>query len=236
MKLYGVLTGDLVRSSEISAERLMRTTASLTKMARAFGDLHGGISVKKLEVFRGDSWQWCLTCPEMAIEAAVFLRAGLKADDMDSRIGIGIGPVESIHKSKISQSIGPAFVASGLALDSVTKKRKSGRLGLAFAKEANIPSADSLTHLAIPLLDVQLTRWTSREAVAVYGTLQGLTQQEIADLPISETPEGKPPTRQAIQNALTRIQWQDTLQPALKTFRTVLLEEKESCPNSKKAE
>ncbi|MCK9361922.1 hypothetical protein M0Q28_06935 [Patescibacteria group bacterium] len=220
MKLFGVLTGDLVRSRDLSAGQQRHALGALSDMAGEFSRQHEGLAVGKLEVFRGDSWQFCLERPELAVEAAVFLRAGLIAAGLDSRIAIGIGSVKSLDKRKISRSSGPAFEASGHGLDSLPKKR---RLGLAFADGVQNPSADSLMGAVIPLIDAQMEKWTSREAFAVYGTLRGLTQQEIAELPEARTVKGVQPTRQAIHDALARIQWHAILHPVLETIRGLVL-------------
>jgi hypothetical protein len=219
MKTYAVLTGDLIGSRELSPDRLEAAMALLRHLADEFGSVHASSVVGKLDVFRGDSWQVCLQRPALAMTAAVFLRAGLKAQDLDSRIGIGLGTVSVLHADKISESTGPAFVASGDALDTLPKDRS---LGFKLAAEPPAEWAESLRELVTPLLDVQVAAWTQREAGAVYGALLDLKQSEIAELPDLRTKEGTAPTRQAVQDALRRVAWSTHLEPVLGGIRKLI--------------
>lgn len=219
MKTYAVLTGDLVGSRELTPDRLEHAMGWIRQLATEFAEMHAGALVGRADVFRGDSWQVCLQRPGLAVTAAVFFRAGLKMEERDSRIGIGLGPVATLHEEKISESTGPAFVASGDALDSLGKDQM---LGLKHAAEPPPAWAQALRELVIPLLDVQIVHWSQRESVAVYGTLRKLTQNAIADLPGARTREGKAPTRQAVQDALRRIHWSSHLHGVLDGVQRLL--------------
>ncbi len=212
MKTYAVLTGDLIGSRELSASRLEEAMALIRQLADEFEATEAGALVGRPDVFRGDSWQVCLQAPGRAVSAAVFFRAGLKAADLDSRIGIGLGGVATLHEEKVSESTGPAFVASGDALDALARDRT---FGFNYAAEPTPAWAEALRDLVAPLLDVQITAWSQRESVAVYGTLRKLTQAAIAELPSARTRDGKSPTRQAVQDALRRISWSSHLEPVL---------------------
>lgn len=132
MKTHAVLTGDLVRSRTLPEGRRKKVIAFLKGLSKEFGKLHVGANVGEVDIFRGDSWQFCLKKPELAVTSAIFFRTGLKTEGLDSRIGIGIGSVESLNPKKISESTGPAFVASGHSLDSLVGERY---LGLAFSND-----------------------------------------------------------------------------------------------------
>jgi hypothetical protein len=212
MKNYAVLTGDLIGSRELSPARLEAAMALIRRLADEFAALHTGALVGRPDVFRGDSWQACLQVPALAVTSAVFFRAGLKAEELDCRIGIGIGAVATLHPDRISESTGPVFVASGDALDTLPKDRA---LGFKYAGESAPVWAEALRELIAPLLDVQLAGWSQRESAAVYGTLRSLTQNEIAELPSARTRDGHPPTRQAVHDALRRIAWSSHVEPVL---------------------
>lgn len=227
MNIYAVLTGDIVSSSKLGPERMDAAKALLHRLAREFGETHPDALVGVPDVFRGDSWQICLKFPTLAITAAVFVRAGFKADDLDTRIGISWGTVERLNPARISESNGQAFTRSGLALDGLGKGR---RLALARSDET---SSDHLPpdmlDAGVGLLDALVSRWTQREAAAVYGTLRKLPQEAIAELPQSRTKEGSPPTRQAVQDALRRISWASHVQPFLSRAEK-FIEEEEAKP------
>ena len=216
MKTYAVLTGDIIGSTKLGPERLEAAMSLLRRLAKEFENTHPESVVGKPDVFRGDSWQLCLQRPFLAVTAAVFIRAGFKADDFDTRIGIGWGPVERLHESRISESSGPAFVRSGQALDKLGKERSLAipQFGDHSLTGFEYPSLDML-EVGVGLLDAHLARWTQRESVAVYGTLRKLSQESITMLPQAQTKQGKAPTRQAIQDALRRVSWTSHVLPFL---------------------
>lgn len=227
MKTYAVLTGDLIDSRKLDAAGLDRAMDRIRQLAGEFAAIHTGSIVGTVDVFRGDSWQLCLTQPTLAVTAAVFIRAGLKSDHLDTRIGLGFGAVERLHEEQISLSTGPAFVASGQALDSLTRDRA---LAARFPDPAPATWAVWLGEIALPLLDLALAEWTQRESVAAYGIVSGLTQAAAAELPAARAKDGSAPTRQAIHDALHRIRWSSHLDPVLKAIENHL--DIVSIPNS----
>jgi len=214
MTTYAVVTGDIIGSSQLGPQRLEAAMALLRRLASEFQQIHPESIVGRPDVFRGDSWQICLQQPALVVTATVFLRAGFKADDLDTRIGIGWGTVERLNPDRISQSSGSAFTRSGQALDTLGKGQH-----LALARSGETADADSLPPVmlagGVVLLDALLSRWTQRESVAVYGTLRKLPQEAIAELPQAKTKEDKSPTRQTIQDALRRVSWASHIQPFL---------------------
>jgi len=210
MKIYAVLTGDIIDSSQLGPERLEASLALLRHLAVEFEQTYPGSVVGEPDVFRGDSWQLCLQRPSLALTASVFIRAGFKTEGLDTRIAIGIGSVERLQETRISESSGPAFLHSGRTLDKLGKRRT---LALDANGHARSP-VDALV-TGVGLLDAHIIRWTQREAVAVYGTLLKLSQDEIAALPQARTPKGFSPSRQTIQKALARIHWSTHLVPFL---------------------
>lgn len=223
MKIYAVLTGDIVGSTQLGPERLEAAMALLRRLAQEFEHVNPESVVGRPDVFRGDSWQLCLKRPSLAVTAAVFVRAGFKADGLDTRIGIGLGPVDRLNESRISESSGPAFKHSGRTLDKLGKHRFLALDGAGYLDVGGYARSpvDPLV-AGVGLLDAHIARWSQREAVAVYGTLRKLSQDEIAALPQAHTKEGKAPTRQAIQKALARIQWSSHLVPFLEEAVDVL--------------
>jgi hypothetical protein len=227
MKTYAVLTGDIIGSSKLGPDGVDAAMSLLRRLAKEFEETHPGAVVGQPEVFRGDSWQLGLQRPALALTAAVFIRAGFKAGDFDTRIGIGWGAVDRLNTERISQSVGPAFVRSGEALDRLGKDRTLAlpRFG-GPAPGGSADSAFGILEVGVGLLDALVARWTQRESVAIYGTLRGLSQEAIAELPQAQTKEGNAPTRQAVQDALSRVSWTSHVLPFLdraeKTIEEVL--------------
>ena len=203
---YAVLSGDLVKSSKMSASQSKGAMDHLRKAADEFERNHPKSIVGRLDSFRHDSWQLLLGKPELAIRAAVYLRAALKLQSdakikYDTRISIGIGTVESISKRRISDSRGEAFTWSGKGLDAMDAE------GLTFAvSEEPLVHELWLAHSVVPLLDCVCGDWTAKESRAVHRTMMQWTQEQIADdWPPSKT--GKKLTRQAVGDTLIRAHW-----------------------------
>ncbi len=201
-----VLTGDLVDSSKLSAERSKRALELLSDAATRFSAAFPGSRTVPLDTFRHDSWQWFLDRPEWAIRACLFLRAELKMhsapdEKLDTRIAIGIGTAEAIDELRVSNSRGPAFTVSGKALDAM----RDERLTLAF-EESLEKDLSGLALGSIPLLDSVVNDWTPVESRAVSGGLLGWTQEQTAEQWPADA-DGKQISRQAIGSSLARAHW-----------------------------
>lgn len=212
---YAILTGDLVRSSELDPEGLDRAMEVLREAAVSLNDATESV-VGRPDFFRGDGWQLCLSSPDHAIAAAAFVRVAFIASGMDSRIGIGVGRVERLNAKRVSQSIGSAFTLSGRALDELGPERR-----LSLAVEGNPPEAVALA-AGVRLLDSCLSGFTQTEAAAVFGRLLDLPYDAIARLPQARTKDGRVPSRQNVFKALKRIHWQTHLQPFLEEAQMVM--------------
>lgn len=229
MKHYAVLTGDLIGSSQIFPARRQELLAWLKKIARDFSALHEGVQVGELDVFRGDSWQICLRDPSLALWASVFLRVGLKAhlsgENVDTRVGIGVGTVDILSESRISESNGEAFIRSGRGLDSL-----AGDLNISLEWPDGPGSATVINQLVLPLLDLEISRWTYPEAVASFGALMGWTQSETTRHELARKKDGSAPSRQAISKALKRTCWSSHVQPVLEASSLFLKPQGEKQP------
>ncbi|MDQ8197189.1 hypothetical protein QEH56_03475 [Pelagicoccus enzymogenes] len=183
--MISVLTGDIVGSRELSSEKRTDLDGKLKGAA-----LRSGLG-DSLEVFRGDSWQ-CLCSPHhSAIERALHFRAFLLGKyEIDTRISIGIGAVESLHREKVSLSQGEAFELSGLGLSSLPDHR---RLEISLSETLE-PSSLPFLNAACALLDGITSEWTARQSLAVALALTDDNQYELAnrfDPPISAQAFGK---------------------------------------------
>ncbi len=205
--IYAVLTGDLIKSSKLTSELSAMAMQWLRDAADKFKALHPESILGELDTFRHDSWQMLMAHSALSLRAAVYLRASLKLHSgggakFDSRISIGIGEVEKIAESRISDSRGPAFTISGKNLDMMDRVR------MMYAMQSGDQFAFTMLGLvAVPLLDCVVTDWTPKEARAVYGSLEGLTQEMIAEMSPPNPQTGKPVTRQAIADSLDRGHW-----------------------------
>lgn len=179
-----VLIGDLVRSSDASAESIDSTLALIADTATKAEHWTGGAT--RFTRFRGDGWQLLVRTPFYALRLAVIIAARLRGTPgaLPSRIAIGIGTVEHEGGRDLSDAAGTAFEHSGRALDAM------GRLPL-FALSGD--KLRPLHHAVRILLDERLRRWTREqaEATALYldpdtptletiGNTLGITPQAVS--------------------------------------------------------
>jgi hypothetical protein len=119
--VLAVLTGDIIRSTELSVEQMNRTRSIVERTVREFRPKPPRAVCGAPEFFRGDSWQLLLKEPRWALRVALSIQAALLAEiDVRTRISIGVGGADFIDARRISLSTGEAFTLSGRALDAIT--------------------------------------------------------------------------------------------------------------------
>lgn len=158
MQNWAVFTGDIVRSSDLGAQALSDVMAVLEETAQAIGDWPDSTSI--FVRFRGDGWQMAL--PQVyAMRAALVMRAAVRTTGKgrDTRIGIGIG-AGTIAEGDLARADGPAFVASGHALDALTR-----------APRMAASDAPKFLRAALPLADRIAQGWTPKQAQVVHAML-----------------------------------------------------------------
>lgn len=172
----GIITGDLVNSSNIAAEYRQTVIDGLNAVVRDFSS----VTPIKLEMFRGDSFQVVVDSIRQTMTVAIALRAKLKAstpdklDAWDARLSVGIGEV-SYESDNIITSDGEAFRLSGRAFDNLGKKR------LAIATSNS--ELNNLAELNTRFADDIVSALTIRQARVVYHSLlfPQKTQKEMAE-------------------------------------------------------
>lgn len=158
--IYAVLTGDLVRSRRLKPDQLEQVRARLGEASQRVAAWRRGLCVGRLEFFRGDAWQLALARPGEALRVAVALRAALLADGQaDTRVAIGVGPIEHLDRRRVSLSTGDAFVASGRGLDGLTELE---RMTIEIAP--SIEPLGAWLRVAAQLCDAHIDQWTARQA------------------------------------------------------------------------
>ena len=170
MTELAVLTGDIVKSRALPPGDLDRVFAALSETATV---LEGWQNMPvRLSRFRGDGWQMVVH-PAHAYRAALLLRAAVRAvgKGIDTRIGIGLGD-GTVHGPDLADADGPAFVNSGHALDTMSKRAR-----LAF------PDGPPALRTAMPLTDQIIAGWTPRQAEIALALLapDEPTQTDVAD-------------------------------------------------------
>lgn len=176
MEIKAVITGDIVRSEQISLDNRDLLIQVLHQIVE---DLQNK-SPMRMELFRGDSFQIVVDSPEMSLEVASMIRAGLKSNtpkdsiiEWDARISIGIGTIE-YQGDRIVTSDGEAFKLSGRGLDTMEKRR----LTINTCWQEVNEELDA----GLAFVDDLITEWSVNQSKAVYFSVgKGLSQANIAN-------------------------------------------------------
>jgi class 3 adenylate cyclase len=187
-RIYAVLTGDIVGSSRTLEMRRKYLLDAMKSSFEIVTRLSPSAIAASFEIYRGDSFQGVLSRPETALRTAIALRAALRRflkgalhrHTQDARIAIGIGTVDYLAAQKASEGDGDAYRRSGPLLDAMKGNRRL-RISTPW------PRIDEELGVSCSLLDALIERWSSEQAEAMLGLLQGRTQEAIAqDLGISQ--------------------------------------------------
>jgi hypothetical protein len=155
-----VLTGDLIGSTRAEPAALERAIDLLADTARELTGWEPPSPDPRFTRFRGDGWQMVVAEPGFALRAVLLLTAALRAADhgLATRAAIGIGAVESLGSSSLADARGPAFEASGRALDHMARTRRLTIDG---------EGVTALHRVVVDLLDERTERWTRQQAEAM---------------------------------------------------------------------
>ena len=166
-----ILTGDVVDSGKLPASQRSTLLAQWLREA---------LYALPFELSQGDTFQIQAPVAD-ALGVALRIRAHLRAVAPlngyrpDARISIGLGAVTFAGRG-LNKSAGPAFERSGRGLPSLKQRQPQVLL-----TSAN-PALDAGTNTSLALLEILLQRWTPTQAATVAAALNGLNQQQIAEL------------------------------------------------------
>jgi len=171
-KNYAVITGDFIGFSKLSAKQRNPMYFILKKGGEQLGKAFPGIMPCDVDVFRGDGWQILLTDPMMSLRAALYFRAYIRAHAsekrVDTRLAIAVGTVDYVPENRVAAGDGTAFRLSGKLLESMMSLKK-GSMRFTMNNSRARATIDAIVRLTGALAD----GWSSKQAMAVTGTLQG---------------------------------------------------------------
>jgi hypothetical protein len=180
---YAVITGDIVKYSNLPVEQRQDLEPLLHDCGKQIGQHFADELASPLIVFRGDSWQLVLKNPRAALRTALYLRALLIAAShdqnkqrLDTRFAIGVGAIDFLPNKTNTSGGGIAFVLSGRKLDEI--KPGSG-MGISIDDKDSHPLSKTWD-VIVQLIDALARDWTPSQATAISWALLNLIQKEIA--------------------------------------------------------
>ncbi|MBN7821551.1 hypothetical protein [Bowmanella yangjiangensis] len=154
-KVYAVLTGDLVASSQIPANEYDALLYALDQTLRYLCRRDAG----QYNVYRGDAFQLLLNKPQAWAHSAILLRLAMRSQLQDCRLSVGIGTISN-PRPDVKSATGEAFTLSGTGLDSLPQGQRM-----------NVQSTedDFNWHMGITLrqTDALISQMTVRQAQAL---------------------------------------------------------------------
>jgi hypothetical protein len=210
-----VITGDFIDSSKLAPKEWDRLHDVMKQSSQLLRDSFKAIVPLDVDIFRGDSWQMLVLDPAKAPRLSLFYRATIRAKtaipNLDTRMAIAIGNIDSIPKTRVSEGHGDAYLLSGEALDKLNRTKTAN---MCFAHK-NDEIAEAFD-VIVRLMDVIATRWTDKQALAISGALMGMKQEKIA-----EKLWEKKITQQAVAQHLSRAGW-DAVEKGIEYFEESL--------------
>jgi hypothetical protein len=151
MTNYAVLTGDIVKSSDLPDGGLDRIFANLGRAADMIAAWQGAPAY--LTRHRGDGWQMAVA-PQFALRAVFASRAAVRMTDkrFDTRIALALG-TGVISSKTLADASGPVFTASGQALEEMARKR-----------DMVLAGGQGTYGVALRLSEEIIKRWTDAQA------------------------------------------------------------------------
>jgi hypothetical protein len=185
-KIGAVITGDIIKSSSFDLRSRDLIRKKLSEISDGLHSKENPFSIDiplPIDVFQGDSWQVIINRPELSLRIGLFIRASIRSlkdfHGVDSRFSIGIGEYLPLPK-RVSLGDGSAYILSGRGLQ---KKAKSHSSNIMLETVPNInfnSSFLSYLDVMLTLIDQIAVKWTSNQAQAVAGALQGWNTNKIA--------------------------------------------------------
>jgi len=199
-KQFAVITGDFIGFSHLGVETRQRMPVEMARCGEALMQSFPGVMSHQIAVFRGDAWQALIDDPVRSFRAALFIRAYIRSatagTGLDTRMAIGIGAIDYVPAGQVSAGDGDAYRRSGKRLEAMARPNK-GRLRYACPEDTGEAMTDAVVRLAGTFADA----WSSRQAHAILGALQGHPPARIA------AEWSDPITRQAVGKHLARAAW-----------------------------
>ena len=196
-KTYSVVTGDIVSSSRLSNRERKHLYDVMKQGSSELRQRYPHAVPFDVDIFRGDSWQFLVSDIPNTLRTALFYRLYIRIqmkNISDTRESIGVGKISFIPETRVSEGTGPAYRISGKGLDGL----KQTRMSLEFEDNTDF---NSYAEILIMVIDSLVTSLTYKQALGVYGALQGWPQKDIValwDPPISQ---------QAVSDHLKSARW-----------------------------
>ena len=215
IETVAVITGDVNASSKMPEKHARQLELLLKNCYQNVSESFSGVQVDSFTNFRGDSWQFVVKEPVLAVRATLLFRSLLLVHG-DKEIGIrvhtsaaiGFGSIDFLPNEISLAGGGEAYEISGKKLNKL--RRRMPGMGV-----SGLGKYDQYIDSLLGVIDAVVRRWTALQAQAISHALKELSQVEISKI------WSPPISQQAINKHLRAAGW-PAIEPALKWVETTL--------------
>lgn len=201
-KIYSVITGDIVASSQLPARMRRQLPQIMVSAGRITQKTFASCIPLEPAIFSGDGWQILISEPEYALQVALLyrslIRSALTEFSLDTRLAIALGTVDFIPGKKITEADGDAFRKSGRALASMPQSQRMTLI----APAMDVSAEWELLFLSLDVIIRE--QWLPRRALAVSGMLRGFPRKQVEKIYRPAI------SQQALSKHLLGARWQET--------------------------
>ncbi|CZF82452.1 MULTISPECIES: hypothetical protein [Grimontia] len=163
ISIAGVITGDLVGSTEMEETLRRRCIEAIEQCFSVFGESAKG------EIYRGDAFQIYTVEPASLVKMAIILRLSLLSLGQDARLSLSVAEATERELPVRISNNSEAFTLSGRNLDAMKSTR------LAFSADSEPFTSD--VKIVLSFLDDHLSQMTAKMARALLLWLDNPSKQ-----------------------------------------------------------
>lgn len=202
--LHAVATGDVIGSSELSADERQRLPERLRTAYATARKAAPDALPHDLAIMGGDGWQCYIEDPSKALPRVLHFWTRLRAYGLRSRFAVAVDTIDFISDGNLNESDGAAFRQSGRALETLDDDHWAACVLPEWESITSALAADSM----FELVDLLMQDWTKAQAQAVAGMLQGVgSERSVTQQAIADGWSPNPITRQSVNRHLQRAKW-----------------------------
>lgn len=173
--LQAVITGDVKNSSIDFKNQQKQLLEGLNDVYQYIQQYFPDSLPFEIDIFRGDSFQFLISDITKSVAIMVVFWLYAKSRGIELKLSLGIGSVEYLNETKISESNGEAFILSGTGLEKLSKK---SIVNISIPAERD----DTFIKAYLELLDIYLLGLSEKNALAIFGKIVGLKQESIVKM------------------------------------------------------
>ncbi len=172
---YAVITGDVINSSIDYKNKQKELLKKIKSVYHYLQSTYSEALPYKIDIFRGDSFQFIIVNSAISLRLIAAFWLFAKGNHLELKLSLGLGDIDYLKKTKISESNGEAFLLSGKGLEEMSTEQF---INIKLKEQAS----NDCIQAYMELLNIYLNSLSEKNALAVFGRLIGLSLEESVPL------------------------------------------------------